>query len=126
MTTNILDSSGWLEYLGDGRNAAVFHSIIVDSANLIVPTISLFEVVKVVRRLRGEVLADEAAVLMMCGRVVVLDAELALAAATLSASYRLPMADSIILATARCFGAMLWTQDADFDGIEGVRYIAKA
>ena len=126
MVVNVVDSSGWLEYLGDGSNAVVFVDIIEDRANLIVPTISVFEVVKIVRRLRGDKLADEAAVLMLSAQVVDLDAALALHAAQLSVEHRLPMADSIILATARRFDAILWTQDVDFAGIEGVRYQPKA
>ena len=35
------------------------------------------------------------------------------------------MADGIILATARSAGAVLWTQDADFEGLAHVRYFAK-
>ncbi|MGI4880669.1 MAG: type II toxin-antitoxin system VapC family toxin [Janthinobacterium lividum] len=125
MVGNVVDSSGWLEYLGDGSNASVFVDVIADRTHLIVPTISVFEVVKVVRRLRGDKLADEAAVLMLSGQVIDLDAALALHAAQLSIEHRLPMADSIILATARRFDATLWTQDVDFAGIEDVRYLPK-
>jgi toxin FitB len=59
------------------------------------------------------------------GRVVPLDGALAMTAAKLSAELRLPRADSIILATAREFGAVLWTQDADVDGLDGVRFFPK-
>ena len=126
MVGNVVDPSGWLEYLGDGSNASVFVGVIADRTNLIVITIAVFEVVKIVRSLRGDRLADEAAVLMLSGHVVDLDATLALHAAQLSVEHRLPMAASIILATARRFDATLWTQDADFAGIEGVRYLPKA
>ena len=51
-----------------------------------------------------------------------LGAEIALSAAALSVNLKLPQADSVVLATARKYGAELWTQDADFEGIEGVRY----
>jgi predicted nucleic acid-binding protein len=62
---------------------------------------------------------------MQQGRVVPLDEALAMSAAKLSFDLKLPMADSIMLATARQYGAELWTQDADFAAVPGVRYVAK-
>lgn len=123
--SNVVDSSVWIEYFRDGPTATQFEVLIDDRDGLIVPTIVLYEVTKVVRRLRGDMAADEVAVLMQDGRVVDLDAALALDAAQLSIDHGLAMADSIILATARRFGATLWTQDIDFADIDGVRYIAK-
>jgi len=120
---NVVDSSGWLEYFGDGKNAAFFAPAIEDTRRLIVPTLSLFEVFKRVLQQRGEAAALQAAALMHQGRIVDLTATLALAAARLSTEERLALADSVILATARAHGATLWTQDADFDGREGVRYV---
>ena len=119
---NVVDSSGWLEYFADGPNAAFFADAIESTSELIVPTISLYEVFKRVLQQRGENDALEAVALIMQGEVVELNATLALSAAKLSADLRLPMADSIILATARAEGALLWTQDAHFSGLEGVRY----
>jgi predicted nucleic acid-binding protein len=123
---NVVDSSGWLEYFTDGPNAAVFAKSIHTTTRLIVPSISLFEVFKRVMTQRGEDAALEAAALMRQGRVVPLDDALAFEAARLSVAHRLPMADSIILATARAHRATLWTQDADFKDLQGVRYLAKA
>jgi toxin FitB len=120
---NVVDSSGWLEYLADGRNAGFFAPAIEDLPRLVVPTLSLFEVFKRLLQQRGEAPALQAVALMHQGRIVDLDAALALAAARLSSQERLPLADSIILATARSCGATLWTQDADFEGREGVRYV---
>ena len=120
---NVVDSSGWLEYLADGGNAGFFASAIEDPAALIVPTLSLFEVFKRVLQQRGEPPALQAVALMHQGRVVDLDAPLALAAARLSAQERLPLADSVMLATARAFNATLWTQDEDFKGRDGVRFV---
>jgi len=122
---NLVDSSGWLEYFADGPNADFFAAAIEEASGLIVPTISLYEVFKRVLQQRGEGEALQAVAVMMEGEVVELTTELALSAARLSVELRLPMADSVILATARAYGAMLWTQDADFKGMEGVRHIEK-
>ena len=122
---NVVDSSGWLEFFADGASAGFFAKPITDTARLIVPTISLLEVFKRVLQLRGENAALQAVAHMCQGNVVVLDADIALAAAHLGVSHKLPLADSVMLATARRHGAVLWTQDADFEDIEGVRYVRK-
>jgi predicted nucleic acid-binding protein len=121
---NIVDSSGWLEYFADGPNASVFAPVINKTNELVVPALSVYEVFKRIYLQRGESEALMAAALMQQGRVVELDVTLALTAAKLSAETKLPMADSIILATARAEGAILWTQDVDFAGMEGVRYFS--
>lgn len=122
---NVVDSSGWLEFFADGPNADTFAKPIEATAKLVVPTLSIFEVFKRVMSQRGEDAALEAAALMRQGRVVPLDDALALEAARLSVAERLPMADSIILATARAYRATLWTQDADFEHVSGVRFVSK-
>jgi predicted nucleic acid-binding protein len=123
---NVVDSSGWLEYFADGANAAFFAKAITDTERLIVPTISLLEVFKRVLQQRGENAALQAVAHMRQGSVVALDAEIALAAAHLGVAHKLPLADSVMLATARRHGAVLWTQDADFEGMDDVRYVSKA
>jgi len=123
---NVVDSSGWLEYFGDGPNAAFFAGPLAQADELIVPAISVFEVFKRVLQQRDEASALQAAALMQQGRTVELDPSLAMAAAKLSFERKLPMADSIILATARQYNAVLWTQDADFEKLPGVRYVAAA
>ena len=120
---NIVDSSGWLEYFADGPNAGFFAPAVENTAELIVPSVSLYEVFKRVLQQKDESQALKAVALMEQGTVVDLDAALALSAAKLSVDSELTMADSIMLATARAFNAVLWTQDADFEGVEGVRYI---
>jgi predicted nucleic acid-binding protein len=122
---NVVDSSGWLEYFADAKNAAFFSKAIEDVAHLIVQTISLTEVFKRVLTQRGEEAAYHAIALMQEGNVVPLDSFIAIHAAKLGVRLGLPVADSIILATAHAFDATLWTQDSDFAGVEGVRYIAK-
>jgi predicted nucleic acid-binding protein len=122
---NLVDSSGWLEFLTKGKNGPQFLALIRDTQNLLVPTIVLYEVVKRVALLMGEETIMEIAGLMLSGQEVVLDRSIAIEAARISLEVKLPMADSIILATARAYEATLWTQDAHFKEIEGVRYIEK-
>jgi len=122
---NVVDSSGWLEYFADAKNADFFAKAIAATSRLIVPTISLLEVFKRVLQQRGENAALQAVAHMRQGRVVDLDAQTALLAAKLGLEHKLPLADSLIFATARLHGATVWTQDTDFQGLEGVRYIAK-
>jgi predicted nucleic acid-binding protein len=120
---NVVDSSGWLEYFSNGRNAGFFAAAIEDAPRLVVPTLSLFEVFRRVLQQRGEPAALQASALMHQGRVVDLDARLALAAARLSVEEQLPLSDSVMLVTARAHNATLWTQDADFEGRENVRFV---
>lgn len=120
-TRNVVDSSGWLEYLADTERAAFFAPAILDSARLIVPVVALYEVFKKALREQGETKALEAVSAMQEGQVVDVDAALALEAARLG----LPLADSLIYATARRYDATLWTQDQDFDGLPGVRYFPR-
>ena len=122
---NVVDSSGWLEYFADGANADFFAEAIENIEELIVPVISIYEVFKRVYQQRGEGDALQSVAMMEQGRVVGLDTTLALSAAKISLDLKIPMADSIILATARSYDATLWTQDVDFKGIAGVEYIEK-
>ena len=122
---NVVDSSGWLEYFADGPNAGFFAPAVENTVESVVPTVSLYEVFKRVLQQQGETKALRAVAQMVQGVVVDLDAPLALQAARLSAEEGLPMADSIMLATARAHNAVLWTQNADFDGVAGVEYVEK-
>jgi len=122
---NVVDSSAWLEYFADGPSADAFSQAVEAVDQLIVPTICLYEVFKIVLRQRGESAALSAIALMRQGQVSPLTERIALLAADLSLQTRLPMADSIILATARVHRAHIWTQDADFDGLDDVTFMAK-
>ena len=119
---NVVDSSAWLEYFADGPNAGEFAGPIADAQRLVVPAVTLFEVFKRIRSQRTVGDALYAVAQMRRGHVVDLDASLAVASAELSVETRLPMADSMVLATARIHGATLWTQDGDFAGLESVEY----
>ena len=122
---NVVDSSGWLEYFADGPNAAFFAPAIEATRELLVPTLSLYEVFKRVLQQRGEGQALQAVALMQQGRIVDLTATIALSAAKASIERRLPMADSIMLITAQTHDATFWTQDADFNSVEGVKFVAR-
>jgi predicted nucleic acid-binding protein len=120
---NVVDSSGWLEYFAAGPNADTFAPALESVSDLIVPVVIVYEVFKRVLVQRGEGDAIQAVALMQQGSVVELTASAALDAARLSVDAGLPMADAMILSAARAHGAALWTQDAHFEGIAGVRYV---
>lgn len=122
---NVVDSSGWLEYFAEGPNVDFFAPAIEDIQNLIIPVISLYEVFKRVLQQTDEDRAFQAITIMRQGRVIELNAELAVYAARLSCRHKIPMADSIILATTWTYQAILWTQDNDFEGLPGVNYVQK-
>ena len=122
---NIVDTSGWLAYFADEPNAEHFLIPLNDTASLVVPTVTIYEVFKVVLRESGENDALQAAVAMRKGTVVDLTAARAIAASKLSLEHNLPMADSIILATAKEVNATIWTQDSDFMNMANVKYFPR-
>lgn len=122
---NLVDSSGWLEFFTEGQYAARFAEPLADRNKLIVPTIIIYEVFKVVLRERDEGAALQVEALLRQGIVADLSEDIALRAARLSSTLKLPMADSIILATARAYDAVIWTQDEHFSGIHGVKFFRK-
>src|SRR4030065_2388118 len=122
---NVGDSCGWLEYLADSSNASFFASPIKDTENLIVPSLCLYEVFKTRKLQRGQQAALQAIGLLYTGQMLALNDELALQAAQVSLEHKLPMADSVILATTLAHDATLWTQDEHFKGLPGVKHIEK-
>lgn len=122
---NVVDSSAWLSYFANDTNARVFAEPIEKLETLLVPSITLTEVFKKVLRERGEEAALIIAAHMEQGRVIPLDAELAKDAAKLGSQHQLPLADSIIFATAQKYAAQVWTQDKDFEGLPSVSYYPK-
>ena len=122
---NIVDSSGWLAFFADEPNAKHFLLPLKDTASLVVPAVTIYEVFKVVIRESNENNALQAAVAMQKGKVIDLTANLAIEASKLSLQHGLPMADSIIIATAQVFNATIWTQDSDFKSISAVNYFPK-
>jgi predicted nucleic acid-binding protein len=122
---NVVDSSGWIEFFTDSPNADYFEKVIQAASELIVPTIVIFEVARVATRVRGGEFAVECVAAMTTGKVVDLNVALATAAADLAHAQKLAMADAIILATARQFGATVWTQDVDLKHFGDVRFREK-
>ena len=122
---NIVDSSGWLSYFADEPSSKHFQIPLQDIDVLVVPSITIYEVFKVVLRESGEHEALQAVAAMQKGYVVELTTRLAISASKMSLQHRLPMADSIILATARDCNATIWTQDVHFENLPGVNYFQK-
>lgn len=123
---NVVDSSGWLEFFAKGPNASTFAAPIRDRAKLLIPSLVILEVRRrLLQQAQAVELVDEAMAAMRRHRVVDLDFDLAVLAADLGAAMKLPLADSVILATARMHDAVLWTQDGAFEGLEGVKFVRK-
>ncbi len=122
---NLVDSSGWLEYFADGKNCLFFSKAIEDTQNLIVSTINIYEVFKKILSEKDENSALQAIAVMHQAIIKDVDIPLSLLAAKLSIEHKLPMADSIILATANIYKALLWTQDSDFKDVPDVQYVSK-
>ena len=122
---NLVDSCGWLEYFADGENAEFFTIPLQDTKNLIVPSICIFEVFKKILQERDESSAFQAIVLMQQGYVVELNTMLAIQSAKLSFEMKLPLADSIIFATAKLYNATIWTQDEHFKDMDNVMFVGK-
>jgi len=122
---NIVDSSGWLEYFAEGSNAEFFAPAIEDTKNLLVPVICIYEVFKKILLQSGVSAAQTHISDMKLGKIIEIDESLALSAAKISFDLKLPMADSLILATSRANDAILWTQDEHFKDLDGVKYIKK-
>ena len=122
---NVVDSCGWVEYFARGPNAGFFAPVVTDTDTLVVPTLCMYEVYKCVLAKFSREQALEMLYLMRHGTVVALNDSLAIDAALISRELKLALADSVILATARSYNALLWTQDAHFGNIDGVRYCVK-
>jgi toxin FitB len=118
----VIDSSGWLEAFTEGRNAHIFKPLLLNG-DLVVPAITIYEVVKRLLVLGFPAEAVRAESHMRRFQVVELTAERASKAAHLAVLHKLPLADSIIYAAALEFNATLWTQDEDFANIAGVMYV---
>ena len=122
---NVVDSSCWLEYLMDTETGAAVAATIESPGELIVPTITLYEIYKKLLAEKGEEYALDVVSYMRTGIVIELDAGLSLSAAQISRKYKLPMADSIIYATSLYHSAVIFSCDKHFQDIPDVRYFPK-
>jgi uncharacterized protein with PIN domain len=123
---NVVDSSAWLAWFANDAGAQSFEKAIEDAKSLLVPSICVTEVFKVVARQRSEGDALQAVAVMHQGEIIPLDSDLAVSAALFGIRHKLPLADSIVYATAQSRGAVLWTQDEDFEGLPHVRFFRKS
>ena len=122
---NLVDSSGWLEYFTDSNNAEYFAPIIENTEDLIVSVINLYEVYKKILVEKDNNFAIQAIALMQQSKVIDITESIAIFASRLSVDFKLPMADSLIYATAKTNDAIVWTQDSDFENLENVKYFKK-
>jgi predicted nucleic acid-binding protein len=122
---NLVDSSGWIEYLQDTKRADLFADAIEDRNSLLVPTIALFEVHKVLSRRLAADLVERCLNVMRLGRVLDFTDARAVAASQTAVRHQLAMADAAMYSMAQEFGATFWTQDADYQGLVGVHYFPK-
>lgn len=121
----VIDSSGWMEYLAGSDHGKKLIPFVERSEELIVPSVTIYEVFKKVTLERDEEEALRAVGLMSSGTIVDLTRDLAIESALISIEHKLPMADSIIYATAREYDAELYTLDAHFKGLPGVAWMEK-
>lgn len=122
---NLVDSCGWMEYFCDSKMAKQYAAAIEDTDHLVVPSICISEVFRKILADAGEQEALQAAATMQMGEVLDFDDSLAISAALISRQHNLPMADSIVMASAKLSGATIWTQDAHFEGLPGVKFFRK-
>ncbi len=122
---NVVDTSGWLEYLEGGRNAKQFATPIKNTKELVVPTICIYEISKVILRESDENHLLQVLAAIQKGQIIDLTSSISTAASKISLKYKLPMADSIIYTTAKRFNATVWTQDIDFKDLPNVNYVPK-
>ncbi|UCG11847.1 MAG: type II toxin-antitoxin system VapC family toxin [Deltaproteobacteria bacterium] len=120
---NLVDTSGWIEYFFEGNNSSYFAEPIQHTVDLIVPVVCLYEVFKKVHQVTDEARALQAVAQMNQGQVIELREDIALKAALISLKHKLPLADSFIYATGQLEKAIIWTQDEDFKGLPGVKYL---
>ena len=120
----VVDSCGWLEHFAGTSHGELYDEALRDPRELLVPAVCLAEVFRTMAREAGEPAALDAVGVMSQATVVALDADAAVEAARAGLAHRLPLADSIIYAAARRAGATVWTHDAHFRDLPGVRFIA--
>jgi toxin FitB len=122
---NVVDSSAWLEFFANNPLASVFEEPIRDLQHLVVPTITVLAVHKKATKQRGADYASECIAQMMGGAIIPLSLQLALNSSDVGRQYDLPLADSVVYATALAVNGLTWTCDSDFKDLPNVRYFDK-
>ena len=123
---NVVDSSGWIEFFFAGNNGPLFKPVIEQRDQLLVPVIALYEVHKILSRQMPPTEVEKFLNVMRMGRVIDLTDHRAIAASVAASQHNLAMADAAMYSIALEFKATFWTQDADYEGLDGVQYFAKA
>ena len=123
---NIVDASCWIEFFLAGTNGPKFKPVIENTSELLVSSVNMYEVHRVLSRKLPVELRDMCLEVMRRASVIELNEERAIAASELSLKHDLAMADAAMYAIALEHKAVLWTQDADYQGLAGVKYFSKA
>jgi toxin FitB len=118
----VVDSSGWVEFLGGGPKAEAFGKYLENPELVLLPSVVVYEVYKKMLREQSQTLAERflSHAFGFQEREIPFDSSLAASAAKVSLAASLPMADAIIYATARAHQAELISSDAHFSGLPGV------
>ena len=122
----IIDSFGWIEYFTNGKLADKYTKYIKESnpGICLTPSIIIYEVYKIIRRLKSE---EEAIIAIVhidhYSTIVNLDMKTATLGADASLDQRVGMADAIIWGIAQQHGAKIITSDKDFKGKENIVFI---
>jgi predicted nucleic acid-binding protein len=119
----VVDSCGWVERFAGSPHGELYAAAMQDPAEILVPAVCLTEVFRLLAREAGEPAALVGVGVMRQARVVAFDADFAIGAARVGRALGLPLADSIIYATAQAHGAEMWTHDEHFRGLPGVRFL---
>jgi len=120
-----VDSSGWIEFFLGSTAGRTFKPIIEQTAQLVVPAVSIFEVHRFLSRTAAASVRDAAIEVMCRSTVIDLNAARAIAASIAAKKHSLAMADAVIYSIAQEFKATFWTQDVDYKDLPGVNYHAK-
>jgi toxin FitB len=123
---NVVDSSAWIEFFLGSTEGRAYKPVIEQTALLVVPALALFEVHRFLSRSIDSASRDVCLNVMRRGTVVDITDARAIAASQAAHTHKLAMADAAMYSIAREFDATLWTQDVAYQGLEGVKFLAKS
>lgn len=118
----VVDSSGWIQYFGNGPKAGSFAPYLENSEHLLLPTIVVYEVYKKLLHAGENSLAEQflSQAFSFNAREIFIDSPVAAIAAKISLELKLAMADALIYACAKTHKAELVTADHHFEGLPNV------